>query len=191
MLRHRRSCDVLADHHQFYLWDPGMTNRAPEDYTDDDVRRRIKTGPHVVVVQPERATSVPVEVEVRDDDPGFDPAAWDHVAEASLHLPTGRLQVHECSGGPVADLAVAPGWYRVRSLGAQFATIDASGLEGRDRYHVALWPAPPDDVRVLKQWEPPERGARTGTEERPPTTPRSGRTWVGRLRAWLRGGRAR
>ena len=50
-----------------------MTNQAPEDYTDEDVRRRIKTGIDVVVIQPERNTTVPVEVEVHDADPGVRP----------------------------------------------------------------------------------------------------------------------
>ena len=146
--------DVFADYHQFYLWDRGMTAEAPEDYTDADVYRRIKIGPHVVVIQPERNMTVPVEVEVHDADPGFDPASWDHITEASLHLPTGRLQVHECTGGPVAEFEVEPGWYRVRSLHGGLASIDASGLEGSDHYRAVLWPAPPDDLRVLKQWTP-------------------------------------
>jgi hypothetical protein len=154
-LQHR-AFDVFADYQQFYLWDRGMTNQAPEDYTDEDVRRRIKTGPHVVVIRPERNTTVPVEVEVHNADPEFDPTAWDHVAEASLHLPSGKLQVHECTGGPVAEFAVEPGWYRVRSLGSGFVTIDESGLEGGDRYRVVLWPAPSAELRVVKQWLPPE-----------------------------------
>ncbi|MHB1559715.1 MAG: hypothetical protein ACYC61_19885 [Isosphaeraceae bacterium] len=155
-LQHR-AFDVIADYHQFYLWDRGMTTTAPEDYTDEDVSRRIKTGPHVVVIQPDRSTTVPVEVEIHDADPGFDLAAWDHIAEASLHLPTGRLQVHECTGGPVAEFVVEPGWYRVRSLHGGLAPIDESVLEGRDHYRVVLWPAPPDDPRVLKQWEADRR----------------------------------
>src|SRR5260370_5622182 len=152
----RKAFDVFADYHQFYLWDRGMTVEAPTDYTDEDVRRRIKTGPHVVVIQSERNMTVAVEVEVHDRDPGFDAAAWDHVAEASLHLPTGQLQVHECTGGPVGEFAVDPGWYRVRSLGGGFDTIDESGLEGSDHYRVVLWPAPASDLRVVKQWVPPE-----------------------------------
>jgi hypothetical protein len=154
-LQHR-TFEVFDDYHQFYLWDQGVTAVPPTDYTDEDVRRRIKTGPHVVVIQPERNTTVAVEVKVHDSDPGFDPAAWDHIAEASLHLPTGRLQIHECTGGPVAELEVPPGWYRVRSLGGGFTSIDESGLEGEDHYRVVLWPAPPGDVRVVKQWVLPE-----------------------------------
>ena len=58
----RQSFDVSADYHQFYLWDRGMTPEAPTDYSEEDVRRRIKVGPHVVVIQPARNTTVPVEV---------------------------------------------------------------------------------------------------------------------------------
>lgn len=152
----RKSLEVFADYRQFYLWDSGINVVAPEDYTDEDVQRRIKTGPHVVVVQPERNATVPVEVEIHEGDPGFDAADWDHVAEASLHLPTGRLQVHECTGGPVADFDAPPGWYRVRSLGGGFDTIDESGLEGGDHYRVVLWPAPAAEVRVVKQRLPPK-----------------------------------
>ncbi len=153
MQSQHRAFDLFADYHQFYLWDRGMTAQA-QDYTDEDVTCRIKTGPHVVVIQPERNMTVSVEVEVHDADPGFDPAEWDHIAEASLHLPTGRLQVHECTGGPVADFEVEPGWYRVRSPHGGLAAIDESGLDGRDHYRAVLWPAPPDDVRVLKQSAP-------------------------------------
>ena len=148
----RKAFDVFADYHQFYLWDRGMTDQAPEEYTPEDVRRRIKTGSHVVVIQPARNTTVPVVVEVHGADPGFESAAWDHIAEASLHLPTGRLEVHECTGGPVAEFAVAPGWYRVRCLHGGLGTLEESGLDGGDHYRAVLWPAPFADVWVVKQW---------------------------------------
>jgi hypothetical protein len=53
--------EVFADYHQFYVWDAGVGPSAPEDYTDDDVRRRVKVAPNVVVVQPVRNMTVPVE----------------------------------------------------------------------------------------------------------------------------------
>ena len=144
--------EVFADYHQFYLWDDGMSPEAPVDYVDEDIKRRIKTGPHVVVIQPERNMTVAVEVEIHDSAPECSPDDWDHIAEASLHLPTGRLQVHECTCGSVAEFEVEPGWYRVRSLHGGLATIDEWGMEGDDHYTVALWQAPPDEVRVVKQW---------------------------------------
>jgi hypothetical protein len=152
-LQHK-TVELFADYHQFYLWDPGMDPEAPEDYSDEDTRIRIKTGPHVLVIQPERDMTVTVEVEIHDTEPPCDTDRWDHIAEASLHLPTGQLQVQECTGGAVADFNVGPGWYRVRSHHGGFDTIDESGLEGNDHYLAVLWPAQPAELRVIKQWEP-------------------------------------
>src|SRR5262249_6803052 len=140
-----------ADYHQFYIWDRGTDPAAPEEYTDEDVERRIKTGPHVFVIQPERNTTVDVEVAVHDSQPVFNPQILDHIAEASLHLPTGQLQVHECTGGPVAEFKVEPGWYRVRSFHGGFSTIDKSYLEGKDHYLAVLWPSAAGELRVIKQ----------------------------------------
>jgi hypothetical protein len=53
-----------------------MTNLAPDDYSEEDVERRIKAGSHVVVVQPERNMNVPVEIEIHDSDPPYDLDAW-------------------------------------------------------------------------------------------------------------------
>jgi len=150
-LQHK-SVEVFADYHQFYLWDKGMDPLAPEDYSPEDTDRRIKTGSHVVVVQPERDMDVPVEIEIHDSEPPFDSAEWDHIAEASLHLPTGQLQIHECTGGPVAEFHVEKGWYRVRSFHGGFGTIAEVGTDGADFYRVVLWPAPSAEVRVIKQF---------------------------------------
>jgi len=147
------SFELFADYHQFYVWDAGVSPQVPEDYSEDDVRRRVKVGPNVVVIQPVRQMTVPVELRVCPEDPGFDPSVWDHVAECHLDLPTGALQVHECTGGVVLDLAVAPGSYRVRALFAGLDTLSEDGLDGDDRYTIVLWPAPPVPLRILKQWE--------------------------------------
>ncbi len=154
MRSQHESFELFADYHQFYLWDRGMDPEAPEDYTNEDTRHRIKTGPHVLVIQPERNMTVAVEVEIHDAEPPCDADRWDHIAEASLHLPTGQLQVHECTGGAVADFSVEPGWYRVRSHHGGLNTIEESGLEGNDHYLAVLWPAPPAELRIIKQWDP-------------------------------------
>ena len=151
MQTQRWAGDIFADYNQFYLWDSGRTNQAPVDYTDEDVRRRIKTGEHVVVIQPERNFTVPVAIEIHDAEPPVVESEWDHIAEASLHVPTGALQVHECTGGVVTDFKVPPGWYRVRSLHARLATVD--GIEGQDHYRVQVWPAPEGPVTVIKQFD--------------------------------------
>lgn len=128
--------ELFADYHQFYLWDRSMNVWAPKDYADEDIERRLKAGPNVVVVQPERNMTVPAELEVYDGEPPYDPALWDHIAECSLELPTGQLDVHGCTGGSVARLEVEPGPYRVRSFHGGFETISWNGLDGKDLYRV-------------------------------------------------------
>ena len=101
--------------------------------------------------QPERSTIVPVMLEIHDSEPELILEEWNHIAEASLHLPSGNLQIHECTGGPVADFKVLSGWHRVRSMHGGLDTI-SDGVEGNDYYKLALWPAEPADVVVVKQW---------------------------------------
>ena len=151
MLLQHQSLQIVADYHQFYLWDRGMEPVAPIDYTEIDIERRIKTGPNVVVIQPARSLKVPVDIFIYDSDPGFDDSEWDHVAEASLHLPTGQLEVHECMGGPVAEFKVRPGWYRVRGFFGSLEDIDNWGIEGNDHYRADLWPKTSGDLLVIKQ----------------------------------------
>jgi hypothetical protein len=148
---------VFADYHQFYVWDAGANPSAPEDYTDEDVERRVKVAPQVVVIQPARNMTVPVRIELHDNDPGLDPEKWDHVAECSLDVPTGHLQVHECTGSAVLDLDVRPGTYRVRALFAGLDTLSKDGLRGDDRYVVELWPGEAKQLRVLKQFSRGDR----------------------------------
>jgi hypothetical protein len=155
MTNHVHDLQVFADYHQFYIWDGGTDPLAPVDYTDDDLRNRVKVALHVIVIQPMRNMTVPVRIEVRDTDPGWDPSSWDHVVECSLKLPTGHLEVHECTGAAQLDLRLAPGTYRVRVLFAGLDSLSSSGLEGNDRYVALVWPGDEQPLRVLKQYASP------------------------------------
>ncbi|TXN70472.1 hypothetical protein [Methylobacterium sp. WL6] len=150
---------IFADYHQFYLWDHGVSPDAPTDYTEEDTLRRIKTVPYVVVVQPERDMEVPVEVEVTNHPACLDLDAWDHVVEASLDLPSGRLEIHECTGGSVDVLTVTPGTYRVRAYHGGLGTLSEDRLDGDDHYRIVLWLDAFTDVTVLKQYVDPHIGA--------------------------------
>ncbi len=148
---------MFADYHQFYVWDAGASPQAPVDYTDDDVRKMVKVADHVVVIQPVRNMTVPVELEVHPGDPGHDPSEWDHVVETAVDLPTGRLQIHECTGGPVLEVEVKPGSYRVAAFFSGLDTLSTDGLDGKDWYRVVVWPGESRPLRVVKQWS--EAGA--------------------------------
>jgi len=148
-----RQYSIFADYFQFYLWDAGAMPEPPTDYAEADLRNRIKAAPFVVVIQPVRNMDVPVTLDIADMAPALDLSAWDHVAEASLDLPSGRLEIHECTGGSIDIVDIAPGSYRVRACFAGLGTLSEDGLDGDDHYHLTLWPAPATPVEVLKRYE--------------------------------------
>lgn len=154
----KRRYSIFADYHQFYLWDAKVAPAAPTDYTDDDIANRIKAAPNVVVIQPERNMSVPVELEVLAEPPPVDLDHWDHIAEASLELPSGELEVQECTGGSVDRIALEPGSYRVRAHFGGLDDLSPDGLEGNDHYAISLWPGPVAPVSILKQFNRPNAG---------------------------------
>lgn len=148
----KRQYSVFADYNQIYLWDANASPEAPTDYTEVDIERRIKTAPHVVVIQPERNMTVPVTLDVLGESPSLDLTQWDHVAEASLDLPSGVLEIHECTGGSLDRITLTPGTYRVRAHFGKLGELSDDGLEGNDHYAIAVWPAPGAPIIVLKQF---------------------------------------
>jgi len=153
MIRHE--IEVSVDYHQFYLWDPGVHPSAPTEYSDDDVKRMVKVAPNVVVIQPVRDFTVAVELELHDHDPGCDVREWDHVAECSIDLPTGQLDVEECTGGTAFSIQVAPGTYRLRALFSDLDSLSEDGFDGKDRYRLVLWPGTAVPLSIVRQWPGP------------------------------------
>jgi hypothetical protein len=153
---HRAELEVFADYHQFYIQDGGINPAAPTDWSEEDVAHRVKVAANVVVVCPVRNMSVPVEVEVSTTEPSVDVGAYDHVVRCSLSLPTGYLQVHECTGGERLRLSVQAGTYSVLVLFSALGSLSEDGLEGEDRYRIFLWPGRELPLMVVKAWSESE-----------------------------------
>ena len=145
--------EIFADYHQFYLIDAEEYPNPPIDYTDEDVQRKIKAEKFVVVIQPERNMSVPVELEILDSAPNNNFENWEHVAEASLDLPSGKLLVEDLYGETKDMINLSPGIYRIRAYYGDLDKLSFDGLEGDDHYKIAIWQAPFDGVKVLKQYK--------------------------------------
>jgi hypothetical protein len=145
----RKRFEVFVLYQQFRLLDRDMINEISDDIIDEN-ELRIMTGKYTLLITPERDGIVKVAVEIHHAEPPYNPNDWDHIAEASLHLPTGHFQVWHW-GDKREDFTVTPGWYRVRTFHGGFNTIDESGRKGNDHYLLVLWPAPPAELRVIKQ----------------------------------------
>ncbi len=149
----KRQYEIFADYFQFYLRDHGEAPDAPTDYVPADNQVRIKVAPHIIVVLPERNMTVPVDIEVLETEPPLDPEAWDHIVEASIDVPSGRIEIHECTGGSIDILPVGMGTFRTRVCFSGLDTLSDDGLDGDDRYSVALWPAPFAPLSLIKPYE--------------------------------------
>ncbi|MCE4224646.1 hypothetical protein HCU64_12855 [Methylobacterium sp. C25] len=146
--------DLFADYFQIYLHDEDHPE-LPDDYTDESIARRLMAGPHGLILHTARNMTVPVCVEwhARRPEPELD--AFQHVAEAGIACPTGRLVLAGLTDdvATAPRLAVRPGPIAARASFAGLDTLDESGLEGDDRYLLQLWPAPMGGgVDVLKAW---------------------------------------
>ena len=146
------SVEVFADYHQFYVQDGGISPPAPENWTADDMASRVKVAECVVVVCPFRDSRVPVELELHDAKPAQSTEEWHHVVHCSLALPTGHLQVHECTGGPVLDWHINPGQYELLVLFGGLATGSGNDLPEQDHYKVLLWPGRSAPLSVTRSW---------------------------------------
>lgn len=126
---------VFADYHQFYLMDASVEPNMPEAVSEQDMLRRLRTAPHIVVIHTESATQVSVEVAFVPE-PTDAKGAWEHQAEFSLSVPSGTVALCGCTDfvPECPRITVAPGSYRGR---AYFA--GSTGNE--ERYCLMLWPA--------------------------------------------------
>ena len=146
-IRHRCQLEIFADYHQFYVWDPQVSKQqAPEQWSDQDIANRAKVAPGVVVICPVRDMKVPVEVSIWDSEPQVIFGAWQHVVEAPLAT-SGLIEIHECTGGSLAQFSVDPGDYTVRALYRGLDTLSDDGLEGKDNYHIQIWRSPCSSLR--------------------------------------------
>jgi hypothetical protein len=144
--------EIYADYLQFYLWAADSEFAAPEDYVDKDLRNRVKIGsPGFVAIMPARRARVPVEFEVHDCDSSYQAENWDHITECSLKVTKGRLQVYECCGYAISELAIPAGWYRIRAFHRGLDSVQ-NDWEGKDFYRVVIWPERRAPLKIVKQW---------------------------------------
>ena len=109
---------------------------------------------HTLVWAPDEARASLV-VELHDVPPAAeDLGEWDHAAEFSLALPSGRLRVLTDMVSDPPVLRVHPGPHRVRlSIGglASVGVEDGRPVGGFVRYRLALWPRDFSESVVMKQ----------------------------------------
>ena len=147
------SFNLFADYFQFYLQDEAVDGSLSDAWTDEAVARLLAVAPGTVGVGTVRNMEVPVTLEVMPVAPPLNVAAYDHVVECSLSVGGEQLVIAGCTDyfPDAARIVVAPGSYRVRVCFSGLESLSEDGLDGDDRYHLQIWPAPLANIAVVKQ----------------------------------------
>jgi hypothetical protein len=121
--------------------------------------RRAAHGDGVIGIGTARNVEVPVEVHLLDAAPADDSAAFQHVTECSVAVPTGKLVLNgpTDSNDRARILDVPKGTVVVRASHTGLDTLSDDGLRGKDRYRLQIWPGKAIKPRVVKQWAEPEK----------------------------------
>ncbi|WP_372342337.1 hypothetical protein [Streptomyces sp. KL109B] len=159
----RHELTVLADYSTLLIQDDDARLGEPEpSWFTALVADWINTAPGVVGSGAARPFDVPVTVDVRRTPPADDAEIQqaDHVTQAGLALPSGRLLISmQDTDDRLPRIPLTPGNYAVRIYSHGLDTISEDGLDGEDRYHVVLWPTDEDHpAQVLKRYPDPLPG---------------------------------
>jgi hypothetical protein len=142
---------VFADYHQFCLMDTASRTEYSDAITDTAVAARALWKDNVLVIFTARNMSVPVTVELHENEPVLELDPADHVVEAGLRS-AGVVAVLGCSDylPNAARFPVPAGDLKATIVFRGLGTLSEDGLAGDDSYTVHLWPGRADGVRVLK-----------------------------------------
>ncbi|MET8361586.1 HAD family phosphatase [Micromonospora sp. NPDC005171] len=160
----RRLARLFADYHQVHVFDDGSTTDLGDAWTDEAVANQLAVGEDALAVGTVVNVFVEVIVEVLDRSPKDDSADFDHVVEASVHVPSGQLVVMGCTDyePDAARVPVPAGWLRVRVAGSNLDAAQRVGIDSdndaatTEQVRIQVWPDEHGDVRLLKQWRPAE-----------------------------------
>jgi hypothetical protein len=146
---------LFADYHQVYLSDAVNPPTLPDEWRDEDLRRRVTLADRALVLSTARNMEVPVTVELHAARPMPDLALVDHAVEASLRVPSGKLVIAGLTDEmkTAARIAVPKGELRVLVLFTGLGSLSEDGLAGDDRYTVHLWPEKAGGTVVHRQWQ--------------------------------------
>ncbi|MFF7382334.1 hypothetical protein [Streptomyces griseoluteus] len=143
---------LFADYFQLHVMDEDAEDDLGEAWTKEAVSDGLAVGERTLGIGTESNVDVDVLVELLGRPPHDATGAFDHVVEASLQVPSGRVAVLGCTDylPDAARFDVPAGCVRVRAS----RTNPADLPEAIERIHLQLWPAPYGAPAVLRRWAP-------------------------------------
>ncbi|WP_236053541.1 MULTISPECIES: hypothetical protein [Streptomyces] len=155
---------LFADYFQLHVSDAVADGDLSDAWTDQAVADQLAVARHALGIGTAVNVDVSVTVVVLPQEPGDDSSEFDHVVEAGLDVPSGRLAVQ---GGTdyapdAATFEVPPGWNRVRVSRSNLARATEADVdsdespETTERVRIQVWPAPESPAKIIKRWSQPD-----------------------------------
>ena len=153
MLKEKYEFELFADYHQFYLQDEEADGDLSDSWTEQATKDLLALAPGTIGVGTVREMDVPVTVEVHSNEPEEDLTLWHHTTECSIDVPSGKIVVAGCTDyfPDAARISVEPGVYRARIYYGELDSLSEDGLDGDDKYKVALWRGETINPKVIKR----------------------------------------
>jgi hypothetical protein len=145
----------FTEYYQFYIQD--ATTKASTDsdifWTAQASEDKMAAEEGLLGISVAKYAEINVQVNVHQQQKNiFSLEDYDHIVEASIDVPSGSLQILNCTGmEKQLELTVAPGTYTVRSSSANLKAVQ--GDEGNDFYVIDIYPSYKKERTVLKKYE--------------------------------------
>lgn len=136
---------LYASHHQFIVQDSVLPVEGDYGVWNDPetLRRGLAVcSSHELAVGTRSYGEVSVQVQLSKGEPAPPTGEWQHVAEASLHVDSGKvlfLTVANAGTGDVPSVSLEPGVYRIRVLRKGLETVSDETEIGDERVLVLAW----------------------------------------------------
>lgn len=143
----------FSEYGQFYITDRNNCgNTGSKDFWSNEAfeqRLAVEIGIIGIRVENDEAI-VNSEIEVIDcENINFEIDSFDHIAEASLKIESGYLQITECPSQQVElEVKLEPGEYRVRVYSKNLDLAYSS--EPKDFYKIEVWKDKYSERKVIK-----------------------------------------
>jgi len=146
---------LFADYFQIHLQDEQCESDLGEAWTEQAHLDGLAVAEGILGIGTAVNWDVGVGVVVLPGEPLDDSPDCDHVVEASVQVPSGRLVVMGCTDylPDARRFEIQAGWNRIKvSRSNLAAAIRASGEEPVEIIRLQVWPAPQSEPRIIKRW---------------------------------------
>ncbi|MFF5701285.1 hypothetical protein ACFY7H_02040 [Streptomyces sp. NPDC012794] len=151
--------ELFADYFQVHVLDEGSEGDFSGVWTEQTVVDGLGVMEDALAIGTAVNDTVAVSVHVLADQPHYDSDDFDHIVEASLHVPSGRLIVMGCTDylDDAARFEVPAGRTRARAsrrnLAAAVRRLESDEEpEATEEVRLQTWPAPFSVPHIVKRW---------------------------------------